>query len=153
MAPDKTGSMPRSLADRLGVRTGMSVAMIDVTDDGLVHAVRQRVGRLTLVVLPRHGVSTRELPPLIGLGAHRDMIFLQADSAETLAIFPRVVAALRPDGVLWVLCPRGRREVGQSAIIAAGLSSGLADESETNVSERFSALKFVLRQRDRSGRR
>ena len=153
MTRPKTGSTPRSLVDRLGVEPGMSVAMIGVTDASLVTVIRQRAGTVTIVEPPRRVSPTHEVPPLPGLGAHRDLVFFQAESAETLALFPRLVSALEPHGSLWVLWPKGRRELGQSAVTAAGLSAGVVDVKAMSVSDRLSALEFVYRPRDRHGRR
>jgi hypothetical protein len=153
MTRTEIGSSPRPLVARLGVRPGMSVAMVGVDDAHLLTTVRQCAGTVTTVSLPLRVPTTRELPPLPGLGAHRDLVFFQAASAEMLALFPRLVSSLQPDGALWVLVPKGRREVGESAVIAAGLTSEMVDVATVGVSERLSALKFVRRHRARSGRR
>jgi hypothetical protein len=145
MTRPETGSTPRPLVDRLGVKPGMSVAMVGVTEANLVTVVRHRAGTVTSLGPPRHVSTTRELPPLPGLGAHRDLVFFQAGSAEMLSLFPRLVSSLKPDGSLWVLWPKGRREIGQSAVVAAGLSAGVVDVRVVSVSDRLSGLKFVHR--------
>ena len=144
----------RSLIDKLGVRAGMRVAMVGVDIPGLVTAVRGRTGAVTTVSLtPDPGVAGRGLPQIEGLGSKRDVIFFLAESAETLALLPRLVAALTPAGALWVLWPKGRHEVGQSGVMAAGLAAGVVDVKVVSVSDRYSALKFVFRLKDRDGRR
>lgn len=153
MIRPRVWSAARPLADRLGVRSGMSVAMVGVTEAGLVTSVRQCAGTVAMVEMPRRVPPGRGLPPLPGLGAHRDLVFFEAGSAEMLALFPRLVSSLEPDGVLWVLWPKGRREIGQSAVIAAGLAAGLVDLTLVNVSDRQSALKFARRRPNRPGRR
>ena len=148
-----TADRGRALIDKLGVATGMSVAMVGVDVPGLVTAVRGRAGAVATVSLqPDPHVAGRGLSPLEGLGSKRDLIFILADSAETLALLPRLVAALAPAGALWVLWQKGRHEVGQSAVMAAGLSAGVVDVKVVSVSDRHSALKFVFRLKDRAGR-
>jgi hypothetical protein len=141
----EAGSTPRPLVERLGVEPGMSVAMVGVAQPRLVTVVRQRAGTVATVEMPRRIPASRELPPLPGLGAHRDLVFFQAESAEMLALIPRLVSSLEPDGALWVLVPRGRREIGQSAVIAAGLTAGVVDMEAASVSDELSALKFMRR--------
>ena len=86
--------------------------------------VRQRAGTPDLGRPAASRSTARELPPLPGLGGRRDLVFLQAETrrdARARAQARRVAGARgRPLGAL----AQGAAEIGQSAVMAAGLAAG-----------------------------
>jgi hypothetical protein len=128
----------------------MSVAFLGIGAPSLVTAIRERAGSVSEIPLVSDpSLAGRALPDLSSLGAARDVVFLSAESAETLALLPRVVRALAPDGSLWVLSPRGRAEVGHSAVLAAGLSAGVVDADEVRITDRLTGVRFLHERRRR----
>jgi hypothetical protein len=59
--------------------------------------------------------------------------------------------SLKPDGALWIVRPKGRPEISESAVMQAGKAAGLVDVKVKVV--RFSAThaaeKFVMSIKDR----
>jgi hypothetical protein len=51
---------------------------------------------------------------------------------------------LTPDGALWVIRPRGRPEISEQAVMAAGKAAGLVDVKVVRFSETHTAEKFVI---------
>lgn len=120
--------------DKLGVRPGLTVSLVSVTDHEFAEAVRAVTGEIYEHVIPKGS----------------DIVFLQAESAEGLTEKLADVAGLiARNGAVWVLWPKGRLRFKQQDLMAAGLAAGLVDVKVASFSEVFSALKFVIPVADR----
>ena len=58
-------------------------------------------------------------------------------------------AALQPAGSLWVIRPKGRPEIPERAVMAAGKAAGLVDVKVVSFSPTHTAEKFVIPLKDR----
>jgi len=123
----------RELVDKLGVKPGMRVAVVGVSDDTLSSIVAQRAAEVA------------HTPP----AGRVDVIFFEPGAIDDLARLPELAEHLEFDGMLWVLWPKGRAELRQSDVQHAGLGAGLVDVKVVSVSEQLSGLKFVYRLADR----
>jgi hypothetical protein len=123
----------RALVDKLGVKAGMRVALVNITDAELVRVVAERTPAIM-----------RDAPtePV-------DVVVFEAATREDLSAIPQLAGSVARDGMLWVLWQKGRRELRQVHVQEAGLSAGLVDVKVASVSERLSGLKFVRRLADR----
>ena len=67
--------------------------------------------------------------------------------------FPRLAAALVPDGMLWIRWPKkasGRpTDLTEDIVRKVGLECGLVDVKVCAIDETWSGLKFVIRVKDR----
>ena len=57
---------------------------------------------------------------------------------------------MKPAAGLWVVYPKGRKDITQAQVMAAGLAAGLVDNKVCSFSETHTALRFVIRLKDRS---
>jgi hypothetical protein len=73
-----------------------------------------------------------------------DLIFLFIDHGQDLARLAEARSSLKPDGAIWVLWPRGRREFREDDIRAFGPDAGLVDVKVVAFSPTLSALKMVI---------
>src|SRR6266576_7338646 len=80
------------LLDKLGVRPGMRVALIDIDDDAIRPLLADRTSDLT------------EGWPL----PETDVVLLGADSTEALAVLENLATRIRPNGAIWVVSRKGR---------------------------------------------
>lgn len=119
---------PRSLLDKLGVKPGLRVALVGLSEADLPEPLAargvERVG-------PR---SLRDL----------DLLLAAADGPAALEKLPRWRAALRPDGGLWVIYRKGVKSFGEDAVRAAARAQGLVDVKVAAFSATHSALKLVV---------
>jgi len=53
-------------------------------------------------------------------------------------------AAIAPDGAIWVVWPKGRKELREDDVRAAAKRSGLVDVKVASVSDTLSGLKLVI---------
>jgi hypothetical protein len=130
----------RQVVDKLGVRPGDAVAY--VTDAGAVdEALRRDIASRTGRELAREDEPVDVVIASIGEGT--DVVTLLQEWR------PR----LQPAGGIWLLSPkRGNAGyVSQDMLIPLGLQAGLVDNKVCSVSDRQSAIRFVIRRRDRGG--
>jgi len=129
----------RAVVDKLGIKAGHVVAMVDVAWELDRELRGQIVARAARVAA--------------GDGETADVAVLtvdQATDATTLLIAWK--GRIKPAGGIWLLSPkRGRAGyVDQRALIAAGLAAGLVDNKSCSVSDSVSALRLVIRLVDRA---
>ncbi len=119
---------PKSVLDKLGVREGQIVALVDVGD-----------GELRARLMDR-GITVRNGEA----GEGCDMIFLGAETIEALRKLPGLIPHLGPAGAIWVLRPKGHSRITERAVMTAGREAGLVDTKVVRFSETHTAEKFVV---------
>ena len=123
----KLREAPKPVVDKLDVAPGMTVSVVDVDDEGLLAQLDERAGRLV-----RGSVAPGSDVILLGV----------ARAADLDAIAP-ASRAMTDRGALWVLHPRGVREVQDTAIFAAAKAAGLTYTKVARVSATHTAEKLV----------
>lgn len=128
------GYSARSLAGKLGIKAGMRAALVNQPSGYPLE----------------DGVEIVDLP-----AESLDFIHVFVTSrAELEAIFPSLKASLDAAGMLWVSwykkAARMPTDLDENIIREIGLAEGLVDVKVAAVDERWSALKFVYRLKDRS---
>ena len=125
----------KPLLDRLGVKPGTKVAMVD------------HVGGAEFEKL------LRERTPAIVHGKPRsrcDMVFMGAGSMRELERLRELKTWIEPNGAVWVIRPKGpTSRLKDTDLIAAGLAAGLVDNKIASFSDTHGAMRFVFRLRDR----
>jgi hypothetical protein len=127
--PDKDFSH-RLLVDKLSVKAGMRVAAIGIADTRFLE------DRTT-------DVSTR-------LRKDCDVILLTVEQVSGLTRIETCIPSMKPAAGLWVIYPKGRKDITQAQVMAAALAAGLVDNKVCSFSETHTALRFVIRLKDRS---
>jgi hypothetical protein len=103
------------------------VWLVGVTEATLVAELRERAGAVTT-----------------GRGAKdRDVVFVQIDSEAQLDRVDRAAAAIRPDGAVWAVHPKGKQGVADTAIYARAKMLGLTSTKVARVSDTLTAEKLV----------
>lgn len=118
---------PPTVADKLGVKQGMRVALLDVDDGALRDAIVVRGATLESAV--REDTA---------------MVLLRVTTPEQLAALELIAGRMARDAAIWVLHPRGVREVADTVIFAAGRKAGLVATKVARVSETDTAEKLVI---------
>lgn len=119
---------PKSRLDKLGVKPGMRVAVLNVADAALA-------GEL----------AARDAAPVTDL-ADLDLLFYAADSAAELDRIPTLIPALADKGALWIVSRKGKAAALKDVeVMAAAKAHGLADSKVVGVSDTLTALRFTRR--------
>ena len=117
---------PKGRLDKLGVKTGQRVAVLNLDDADFDAELTARV-------------------PLAD-GADLDLIFYGANSGAELAAIGDLVPRLAPKGAIWVVSLKGKQlEVKDVEVMAAAKQHGLVDTKVCAFSDTHTALKFVRR--------
>ncbi len=118
---------PRSLLDKLGVKPDSRVAVLGVRDEAFLADLAARVP----------GVAKRRVKDA-------DLIFLAAEAPAALDQLGPLLDCLKRDGAIWVVYPKGRKEMNENDVRAAGRAAGLVDVKVAAFSDTQSALKLVI---------
>lgn len=132
MSPDTPSTRP--LLDKLGVKPGSRVAVIDLDDPKFMRLLRERTPDI---------VRGRPRAPC-------DLVFLGASDLHDLERLKEVKNWIEPNGGIWVVRPKGGRgSLRDTDLIEAGLAAGLVDNKIASFSDTHGAMRFVFRLRDR----
>ena len=127
----------RPLIDKLGVKAGARVALVDMEDASFVKLLRQRTTDIV------HGKPRTPC----------DLVFMAANRKRDLERLKQVKTWIEPNGAIWVIRPKGgRSELRDTDLIDAGLAAGLVDNKIASFSDTHGAMRFVFRLKDRPTR-
>ena len=83
--------------------------------------------------------------PASGLsGAELDLVFVEVAGVDDLGSPAALCEAIAQYGAVWVLHPKGRADLKDLHVMAAGKAAGLVDNKVARISETLSALRFVI---------
>jgi hypothetical protein len=135
-----SGYSRRTLAEKLGLKPGMSACLLD-TPLGYLEALGPVVAHLHLIASPDGAAN---------------LDFLHAfftERAALIAHLPSLKAALAPAGMLWISWPKKAAklptDLDEHVIHDLGLATGLVDVKVAAIDPVWSAFKFVYRLKDR----
>jgi len=124
---------PKTVVEKLGVKPGLHVVLVGRFETWFRTDVMNALG-----VKP--GVK-----PVKGT----DLVFIlflhEGDEAKLEDLIP----AIHPDGAIWAVYPKGRRDLSEDTVRKAARSMGLTDIKVVRVSEELSGLKLVIPRSER----
>ncbi len=124
----------KPLLDKLGVRPGSKVAVVDLDDPEFMKLLRTRTNDI-VVGRPRTTC---------------DLVFMGVRELPDLKRLRDVKSWIEPNGAIWVVRVKGAgRTLRDTDLIDAGLTAGLVDNKIASFSETHGAMRFVFRLRDR----
>lgn len=123
----------RPLLDKLGVKPDMRVAIINVDDEAFTAGLRARTNDVSL---------GEPLPD-------SDAVFLGVDGPSDVAQMGELRERIKPNGAVWAVFRKGRKDFNENDVLRLGLESGLVDVKVVRFSDTHTALKFVIRKADR----
>jgi hypothetical protein len=124
----------KPLLDKLGVKPGSKVAVVNLDDPSFMKLLRQRT--TDVVIGPPRGKC--------------DVVFIGADGASDLTRLKKAKDWIEPNGAIWVVRAKGKGSpLKETDLIEAGLAAGLVDNKIASFSDTHGAMRFVFRLRDR----
>jgi hypothetical protein len=119
---------PKTRLEKLGIKPNASVSLI---------------GDLHTDFLAELRVQTRNVNNgKVTAGA--EWIFFAADSAQDLSQISKVAKSLKGAAALWIVYPKGQKQIAENDVLTAGRKSGLKDVKVVGFSPTHTALKFVI---------
>ena len=119
---------PKSRMEKLGVKAGARVAVIGKLEAEFEAELKKAAPGFT-----RGKIS-----------GESESIFLAVDSQKELAQTAKVANAMKGAAALWMVYPKGRKDITENDVIAAGRKAGLKDVKVVGFSATHTALKFVI---------
>lgn len=118
---------PKSTADKLGIKAGLTISAVHMTGDNTLTDARKGAAAFS---------DTKLLPD-------SDMIFFGATTTSDLSGIRKLLPSLAPKGALWIVYPKGRKEITEFRVLETGRAAGLVDVKVVSYSATHTALKFV----------
>jgi hypothetical protein len=112
---------PKTLADKLGVKDGQRVALVN-------GAAADLAGRGAVVAD----------------GEEADVAFVAVDEPGDLDQIGAQIPRLARDGAVWAIRPKGRDDLTEAMVMSAGLDAGLVAVKTARVSASLTGEKFVI---------
>lgn len=119
---------PRSLMDKLGVKPASRVSILGEFDPSFRTDLRARASD---VIQGRAAKAS-------------DIIIVSMAKPADLAKLKALRAAIKPNGAIWVVWPKGRKEFREGDVRAFGQGVGLVDVKVASISDTLSGLKMVI---------
>jgi len=119
---------PPSRLAKIGVKPGWRVSAVGIADLDFLRELEAAVEQLSIGRV------------LNG----NDAIFLGASKEADLDRLANFIPKLKADGALWVIRPKGRPEISERFVMAAGKAAGLVDVKVVGFSPTHTAEKFVI---------
>jgi len=119
---------PLSRLQKIGVKPEWRTAALAIDDQEFLQELEASVAFLSV------GRTVRNC----------DAIFFGATRAAQLTRLEKLKKSLKPNGALWVVRPKGRPEISEAAVMAAGKAAGLVDVKVVSLSPLYTAEKFVI---------
>jgi hypothetical protein len=117
---------PKSVMEKIGVKPGSNAVVLGVKDAGFLKQLR----------------TLAECSEKVERGC--ELIFFGAESAAELNRVPALAKSLAPAGTVWIVYPKGRKEITEVGVLSAGRAAGLKDVKVVGFSATHTALKFVI---------
>jgi len=118
----------RSLLEKLGVKPGQKILILGVDDPAFLNDIQP------------YSPGFAERRPAADL----DMIFFGVEQKKDLVRLASLHKAIVSNGAIWVVYPKGRKEIRETDVIAAGKAAGLVDNKVVGFSPTHTSLRFVI---------
>ena len=119
---------PKTRSEKLGIKPGITVSLVGEFDPEFLREQRQATKNI------HYGK----------IEASSDLIFFSADATSQLATLGKITKSMNGATALWIVYPKGKKEITENDVISAGRKAGLKDVKVVGFSATHTALKFVV---------
>jgi hypothetical protein len=118
----------RALIDKLGVKTGQSIAVLGVEDAAFLDELVARV--------PNFFTGEPQDPA--------DLIFYAVEDRSDLPEIRKLASRIAKTGAIWAVYPKGQGHIRETDVITAAKAAGLVDNKVCKFSETHTALRLCI---------
>jgi hypothetical protein len=118
----------RTLLEKLGLKAEQKILVLDIGDAFFLNEIE-----------PYSPVFAERKPT-----ADLDVIFFGAEQKKDLARLGSLRKSIVSNGAVWIVFPKGRQDIREIDVIAAGKAAGLVDNKVVKFSESHTTLRFVI---------
>lgn len=119
---------PKSRLKKLGVKPGAKVSLLGDFDAEFLRELKEQ----TTAVTKNKFANQCEL------------IFFAAGSLKDLLGIAKIAKSMQGATALWILYPKGQKQITENDVLAAGRKAGLKDVKVVGFSTTHTGLKFVI---------
>jgi hypothetical protein len=119
---------PKTRLEKLGIKPNAAVSLVGNLEADFLVELRAQT----------ENVSSGKVV------ADTQWIFFAADSAKDLSQVAKLAKILKGAAALWIVYPKGQKQIAENDVLAAGRKSGLEDVKVVGFSPTRTALKFVI---------
>jgi len=119
---------PRSRLEKLGVKPGAKVALFGEFDAEFLRDLGEQTEAITMAKAAKDC----------------EWIFLTANSLKELSGTAKIAKSMKGAAALWIVYPKGKKEITENDVIASGRNAGLKDVKVVGFSTTHTGLKFVI---------
>jgi hypothetical protein len=119
---------PKTRMEKLGVKAGTRVALVGDAEAAFVAELRHSKAEIS-----SGNVDT-----------DAEAIFLVIDAQGGLRYAAKLAKKLTGSAALWIVYPKGKKEISETDVLDAGRKAGLKDVKVVGFSPTHTALKFVI---------
>jgi hypothetical protein len=120
---------PKTVIDKLGVKPGQRVALRGMDADGFAGDLAARGAEL--------------------VERDADHLFVAVETHDDLAALGGLVPLIARNGAVWTVRRKGRKDLTEADVMAAGKAAGMVDVKVVRFSDTHTAEKFVIPVADR----
>jgi hypothetical protein len=120
---------PKTVIDKLGVKPGQRVALRGMDADGFAGDLVARGAEL--------------------VERDADHLFVAVETHDDLAALGGLVPLIARNGAVWTVRRKGRKDLTEADVMAAGKAAGMVDVKVVRFSDTHTAEKFVIPVADR----
>jgi hypothetical protein len=124
---------PKSRIEKLGVKRDARVSVLGKFDEDFLHELSELTDNVDTAAIADDA----------------EWIFLAAPSKKELASVPKHARRMSGSMALWVVYPKGQKDIRETDVIAMGRDAGLKDVKVVGFSPTHTALKFIIPVADR----
>ena len=119
---------PKSRIEKLGVKAGAKVSVLGEFEAEFLREVEDVANSV---------VKARAI-------SDSDCIFFAVDARKNLGLLSKIRKSMRGATALWIVYPKGQKQITENDVLSAGRRVGLKDVKVVGFSATHTALKFVI---------
>lgn len=119
---------PKTRMDKLGLKPDAAVSLVGEFETEFLAELEACTKNIT------KGKSSSVL----------DCTFFAANSSKDLSQVSKLAKGLKGPAALWIVYPKGQKQITENEVLAAGRKAGLKDVKVVGFSTTHTALKFVI---------
>ena len=128
---------PKTRMEKLGIKANATVSLVGDFAADFLSELRSVTKNVNVT-----GSNRGKTGP--GADVDAEWIFFSADSSKELSQVAKLAKGLKGAAALWIVYPKGQKQITENDVLGAGRKCGLKDIKVVGFSATHTGLKFVI---------
>jgi hypothetical protein len=124
---------PKTRMEKLGIKPNAAVSLVGDFDSDFLAELRSVTKNVSIT-----GINKGKAAP------DAEWTFFSADTSKALSQVAKLAKSLKGAAALWIVYPKGQKQITENDVLAAGRKCGLKDIKVVGFSPTHTALKFLI---------